>query len=108
VARAKETAGEKSVGILGAGIARQCLEAGLLDEIVVYLAPVMLGDGVRLSSRRDGRVEMERIGLAQSGQLTDLRFRVRDYEPGKYTRSATALYVSMSPRSQRPPTGEER
>jgi dihydrofolate reductase len=45
---ANEAAGEKSVGILGAGIARQCLEAGLLYEIVVYLAPVMLGDGVRL------------------------------------------------------------
>jgi hypothetical protein len=31
----------------------------------------------------DGRVELERICLAQSSEFTDLRFRVRDYEPGK-------------------------
>jgi hypothetical protein len=31
----------------------------------------------------DGRVELERIGLTQSGQLTDLRFRDRDCGPGK-------------------------
>jgi hypothetical protein len=45
---------------------------------------MLLGDGVRpFEQAGDGRVELERIGLAQSGQLTDLRFRVPDYGPGK-------------------------
>jgi hypothetical protein len=48
------------------------------------LIPVLLGDGVRLFEEAgDRRVELQLISLAQSGQLTDLRFRVRDYGPGK-------------------------
>ena len=48
VARAKEAAGDKYVTILGANVAKQCLEAGLLDEVLVFVAPVLLGDGVPL------------------------------------------------------------
>ena len=44
-------AGGKDVNIIGADVARQCLEAGLIDEIVVFVAPVLLGDGVRLFGR---------------------------------------------------------
>jgi len=33
--------------VIGADVARQCIQEGLIDEIVVYLAPVLLGDGVR-------------------------------------------------------------
>jgi dihydrofolate reductase len=45
VARAKAAAGDRIVGILGANIAHQCLDAGLLDEIVVQVASVLLGGG---------------------------------------------------------------
>ncbi len=48
VARARVAAGDKYVNILGAEVARGCLEAGLLDEILVLIAPVLLGDGTRL------------------------------------------------------------
>jgi len=48
LATAREAAGEKYVNILGAEVARRCLEAGLLDEILVLVAPVLLGDGTRL------------------------------------------------------------
>lgn len=48
VAEAKEAAAEKYVNILGANVAKQCIEEGLLDEILVFVAPVLLGDGVRL------------------------------------------------------------
>ncbi|WP_293694997.1 dihydrofolate reductase family protein [uncultured Agrococcus sp.] len=37
----------RDVGIIGANVAQQCLEAGLIDEIVVHVAPVLLGNGVR-------------------------------------------------------------
>jgi dihydrofolate reductase len=48
VARAKSAAEPKSVGVHGAATIQQCLNAGLLDEIHVDLAAVLLGDGVRL------------------------------------------------------------
>jgi len=48
VARAKSAAGSKSVGVHGAETIQQCLDAGLLDEIHVDLAAVLLGAGVRL------------------------------------------------------------
>ncbi|CCH21447.1 dihydrofolate reductase family protein [Micromonospora lupini] len=46
VAQARAAAGEKYVNILGADVAKQCLRAGLLDEILILFAPVLLGDGV--------------------------------------------------------------
>jgi dihydrofolate reductase len=48
VARAKAAAGPKSVGVHGAQTIQQCLNAGLLDELHVDLAAVLLGAGVRL------------------------------------------------------------
>lgn len=48
-----------------------------LDEIVVHLAPVLLGDGIRFHGGPGvGRVNLERTAVAESGQLTDLRFSV--------------------------------
>jgi dihydrofolate reductase len=77
VATAQTAAADKDVGIFGASLSRQCLQAGLMDEIVIHLAPVLLGGGVRLyGGEGDGRVELERLSLGEAEQLTDLRFRV--------------------------------
>ena len=76
VATACAAAGDKDVGIFGASLSRQCLRAGLLDEIVIHLAPVLLGGGVRLFGEADGRVELERVSLGEAERLTDLRIRV--------------------------------
>jgi riboflavin biosynthesis pyrimidine reductase len=60
-----------------ASIARQCLEHRLLDEIVVHLAPVLLGEGVRLYEGAGvGQIPPERIAVSESEQITDLRVRV--------------------------------
>jgi len=48
VARAKSAASPKAVGVHGAETIQQCLDAGLLDEIHIDLAAVLLGAGVRL------------------------------------------------------------
>jgi riboflavin biosynthesis pyrimidine reductase len=73
-----QAAGGKNVGILGANLAKQCLEHGLLDEIIIHLAPVLLGDGVRLFAAPGGTpVRLETTHVARTGQLTDLRFHVR-------------------------------
>lgn len=59
---AKQAAGDKYVNILGADVARQALEAGLLDEILVFVAPVLLGDGTRLFTHPGGtKVKLNRL-----------------------------------------------
>ncbi len=76
VATAQAAAGERDVGLFGASVSRQCLKAGLLDEIVLHLAPVLLGGGVRLFGDESERVELERVSVGEAERLTDLRFRV--------------------------------
>jgi dihydrofolate reductase len=77
VALALAAAGGKDLNIIGADVARQCLAAGLIDEIVVFVAPVLLGDGVRLVSRLDeAPVELEPLEVSRAGSVTTLRFRV--------------------------------
>jgi dihydrofolate reductase len=77
VAAAKAAAGDSYVGVLGADVGRQCIEAGLLDEIFVSIVPVLLGDGVRMYDVTGGhRVRLERIALVGSPGATNVRFRV--------------------------------
>jgi dihydrofolate reductase len=78
VAAAKAAAADKKyVNVLGASVARQCLEAGVLDEILVLVAPVLLGDGVRLFERHGGEaVALERTSVSQAPLATNLWFRV--------------------------------
>ncbi|MEO3784677.1 dihydrofolate reductase family protein [Actinocorallia sp. B10E7] len=67
IAAAKAAAGDKYVGVLGANVARQCLEAGVLDEILMFVAPVLLGDGTRVFDHPGGtRIALERIPTGSS------------------------------------------
>ena len=70
-------AGGQDVEILGADLASQFLRAGLVDEVLVYVVPVLLGDGVRFSTPGLGRIDLEPYETKQSGTVTMLRFRVR-------------------------------
>jgi dihydrofolate reductase len=76
---ARDAAGGKNVEIFGANLAAQCLARDLIDEIVVHVAPVLLGEGVRLygEAADHGRVDLELLDRAESGPVTSLRFRVK-------------------------------
>lgn len=77
VAQAKAAAGDKPVGVAGADIARQCLQLGLLDEIQLHLAPVLLGEGIRLFDQLEKTpIELEQIRVVQAPHVTHLFFRV--------------------------------
>jgi dihydrofolate reductase len=77
VARAKSAAGDRDVCVFGASTAAQCLEAGLIDELLVQVAPLLLGEGVRLFECGAARpVRLEKLAASESGPLTNLRFRV--------------------------------
>ncbi len=73
----RRAAGDLDVEIFGADVARQCLAAGYLDEIAVHIAPVMLGDGVRLYDVPGAApVHLRRTELSHTGQVVNLRFFV--------------------------------
>jgi dihydrofolate reductase len=79
VAKAKEIAGDRNVGVNGGQMARQCLEAGLLDEVGVELVPVVLGSGTRLFA--DLGVTPAQfegpIRVVEGTGVTHLRYRVK-------------------------------
>jgi dihydrofolate reductase len=77
VAKAKEIAGDKSVGVAGANVMQQCLKAGLLDEIGIDLVPVLLGKGIRLFEYLGIEpVELEITDVTKDVGVTHLRYRV--------------------------------
>lgn len=66
LAAARTAAGGRYVSVLGADVGRQCLEAGQLDEILVMVLPVLLGDGTRLFDVPGGRnVALEAVSVTQ-------------------------------------------
>ncbi len=77
VSVARAAAGGKNLEILGADLASQCLRRGLVDEVLVYVVPVLLGDGVRFSTSGLGRIDLEPFSTTRSGPVTMLRFHVR-------------------------------
>jgi dihydrofolate reductase len=79
IEKAKALTGEKVVGVNGDTIARQCLNAGLLDEIWVDLVPVLLGGGTPFFDQlEDAPVELEGpTSVVQGTDVTHLRYRVR-------------------------------
>jgi dihydrofolate reductase len=78
VARAKEAAGDKDVSVMGgADVIRQALEAGLVDELSIVIAPVILGEGKRLFDNFSTQVEFEHTGVRQSPFATFIDYRVK-------------------------------
>jgi dihydrofolate reductase len=77
VAKAKQIAGDKNVAVGGANVMRQCIKAGLLDEIHIDLIPVLLGDGVRLFDYLGVEpIELETTQVAEAAGVIHLTFRI--------------------------------
>ena len=77
ITKAKALAGEKSVGLHGASSVQQALKAGLLDEFHLNIAPVLLGEGVRLFDHLGSApIHLERIRTLETPGATHFSFRV--------------------------------
>ena len=78
LARAKEAAGGKDVAVLGgADVIQQCLKGGLLDELQLHLAHVLLGGGTRFFGDLDGAsAAFERTRVIDGEGVTHIRFRL--------------------------------
>jgi dihydrofolate reductase len=76
--RAREVADGKDVAVSGgASIAQQYLKAGLLDEMTLHVAPVLLGDGARLFDNLGGaEVRLECTRAVEAPGVTHLTYRV--------------------------------
>ena len=77
VATALDAANGKNLEILGADVAGLCLARGLVDEILVYVMPFLLGDGIRFSPPGLPRIDLEPLSSTRSRDVTILRFHVR-------------------------------
>jgi dihydrofolate reductase len=79
IERAKAAAGDKQVHVMGgAQVIRQALSAGLVDELTIIVAPVVLGGGKRLFDGFSGSVELEHLGVRQSPFATFIDYRVKN------------------------------
>jgi len=74
--QAREAAGDRDVRIAGGGDAiQQYLNAGLVDEFSIALAPVLLGAGTSLFEGVDTeRVALEQVLAAASPRVTHLNY----------------------------------
>jgi dihydrofolate reductase len=59
----------------GANVARQCMSAGLLDEIRLHLVHVLLGSGVRLFDNMSEQTKLQKMKVIDSFGVTHFTFR---------------------------------
>jgi dihydrofolate reductase len=78
IEQATAAAGAKDVHVMGgADVIRQALEAGLVDELTIIIAPVVLGGGKRLFEGFAKPLTLEHAGVRQSSYATFVDYRVR-------------------------------
>lgn len=78
IRQAIEAAGGKDVNVMGgADVIRQALAAGLVDELTIVIAPVILGGGKRLFDGFTRSIELEHLGVRQSPLATFVDYRVK-------------------------------
>ncbi|WP_020673384.1 dihydrofolate reductase family protein [Amycolatopsis nigrescens] len=71
-----EAAGGKNLEVLSPTIGRQLLELGLIDEIDLHIAPVLLGEGIRLYDNPGGEpIHLDRLGEADRTLQVNVRYR---------------------------------
>ncbi len=80
VAKAREVAGDKSVGVAAGEMAGQALDAGLLDGVAIDLAPVLLGSGKRFfqGSTTENLALANPTTVIPSDRVIHLEYSVRD------------------------------
>jgi dihydrofolate reductase len=77
MALARAAAGNKDVVVAGgASVIRQCLNAGLVDEINVSQVPVILGSGERLFGDLRPDLKLQQVRVVEAPGVTHLRYRV--------------------------------
>lgn len=75
--QARDAAGSEDVQISGgANVAQQYLAAGLLDEMQIHIAPVLLGGGTRLFTEGEDMRGLRVTRVIESPAVTHLRYEI--------------------------------
>lgn len=78
ISQARAAAGDRDVNVMGGGqTIRQALAAGVVDELTIIVAPIVLGGGKRLFDGFEDRIELEHLGVRQSPFATFIDYRVK-------------------------------
>jgi dihydrofolate reductase len=78
IAKAKELAGDRIVCVCAGDVGGQVLAAGLVDEIAMDVAPVVIGKGKRFFGSYEGTMLLgDPIQIVQGDRVTHLRYRVQ-------------------------------
>jgi dihydrofolate reductase len=77
IAQARAVAGDLDIAISGGTVARQALDAGLLDVIAVSLVPVVLGAGIPWFAGSEGPVRLSDPVVHEGRGVTHLRYEVQ-------------------------------
>jgi dihydrofolate reductase len=77
IGRARKIAGDKDVVLSSANVIQQALALGLVDEVAISLAPVLLGVGIPYFSKLNGFVRLEDPIVIQGHRALHLRYAVR-------------------------------
>ncbi|MDQ2751061.1 MAG: dihydrofolate reductase family protein [Pseudonocardiales bacterium] len=73
LATARGSAGAGNVVIFGADVGQQCLASGELDELLVHIAPVLIGSGTPAFGGVDGMRAFRVLERSEPGDVTTLR-----------------------------------
>jgi dihydrofolate reductase len=77
IARARQAADGKDISVGGgADVIRQALRAGIVDELAISIAPVILGGGKRLFEGFEQTLNLEHVALLQSPFATHITYRL--------------------------------
>lgn len=76
IAQARDAAGERYVSRFGATVLQQALPLGLVDELRLHVAPVLLGAGTPLFGHLDAAVRLERTAASATPAATHATYRV--------------------------------
>lgn len=90
ISKAKKAAGKKVVQVIGgASTIQQCLNAGLCDELMIDMMPILFGDGLRLFENIDTeKIKLERASIEETTSMrTTMTFRVTKTKPKRPARS---------------------
>jgi dihydrofolate reductase len=83
VERARAAAGDRWVAVGGgADLARQCLAAGLVDEVQLHVVPVVAGGGLRLFDPPVPDLRLTKLRVVDAPNVTHLRYRVDRQQGG--------------------------
>ncbi|WP_188455646.1 dihydrofolate reductase family protein [Virgibacillus oceani] len=77
IRRARASAKEKDIAVMGANVGQQLLKSGLVDELQITIAPILLGSGLRLFDHlNDLEIDLEKIRTIETKQQVEIWYKV--------------------------------